>query len=119
MKMFLLLKSIFSEQRLDQRGVGRGRRGRVGVFALNYATSCGNVCHQIGERGSRGRGQRAERERQQGEQKAGAVAENEEWGGGGSIVASLSAAETISLFSTRKAIKGNKTKAACVDSDVD
>lgn len=83
MKMFLLLKSIFSEQRLDQRGVGRGRRGRVGVFALNYATSCGNVCHQIGERGSRGRGQRAERERQQGEQKAGAVAENEEWGGWG------------------------------------
>lgn len=55
----------------------------VGVFALNYATSCGNVCHQIGDRGSRGTVQRAEsreqRGRQQGVEEPGAEAERKNW----------------------------------------
>lgn len=105
MKMLLLLKSIFSELRLDQ--------GRIS--GLGWCI-CIKLCDELRKCLPSNRG-KAE---------AGGMPAKRVVGGGAGeggrrvrCVASLSAAETISLFSTRKAIKGNKTQAACVSSDVD
>lgn len=78
----------------------------VRVFALNYATSCGNVCHQKKAEGKRG-GKGAKKDEQEMLHKKHTHRERE----AGREVP-LSAAEAISLFSTGETKKGNKRKAA-------
>lgn len=83
MKMFLLLKSIFSEERLDQRG-GRERE------AWSGRGICIKLCDELrkclpSNRGKRKQGQRAESREEEAAGRArsrGGVGKEEEGGGG-------------------------------------